>query len=68
MKLIPDWRKSWKFYSTWVAGAIAFFPEAWARMPQDLKNMVPDGVEPILPFLALAAFLIARNIKQGDDE
>ena len=65
MNLIPDWKKSWKFYSTWVAGAIAFLPMAWAQMPPDVKSMIPDGVKPGIPFLMLAAFLVARNVKQG---
>lgn len=35
MKLVPDWRRVWRYYSTQALIAIAALPMIWAEMPPE---------------------------------
>jgi len=65
MKLIPDWKKAWRWFSVQALIAIAALPVVWSMLPSDVKGFLPDGWEPwILVGLALAG-LIGRVIDQN---
>jgi len=65
MKLIPDWKKAWRWFSVQALIAIAALPVVWSMLPSDVKTFLPDGWEPwILVGLALAG-LIGRVIDQN---
>lgn len=75
MKLIDDWRKSWRFWSvrlgvlgTAITSALVAFPSAalhaWAILPEELKAAVPPQH---MPFIGVAVFglsIVARLIRQ----
>lgn len=75
MKLIPDWRAAWRFWSvqlgligTALAGIFIAFPDAalyaWALLPQDLKSFVPARFMPLIGVAVFVTSLIARIVKQ----
>jgi hypothetical protein len=65
MKLIPDWKKAWRWFSVQALIAIAALPVVWSMLPSDVRAFLPNGWEPwILVGLALAG-LIGRVIDQN---
>jgi len=64
MKLIPNWKDTWRFYSTWMAAAITAFPFAWQNLPDDIKTYVPEDAEPYIMAGMFVALLIGRVIDQ----
>lgn len=75
LKLIPDWRNWWRFWSlrlgalgTALAAWLIASPEAalaaWAALPQDLKAFIPPDY---MPFIGVGLFVLsmfARVTKQ----
>ena len=66
MRLIPDWRKCWRYYSTQALVALAALPLVWASIPVEVQMMVPDAWRPwLLSAMALAG-IAGRLVKQDD--
>lgn len=66
MKLIPDWRRSWRFFSVQamtVAGAVQI---AWIALPEDMRATMPDSWLRYLTITLLVAGTIGRLVKQGE--
>jgi hypothetical protein len=59
--LIPDWRDAWRFFSVWVAGAMAVLSSAWDYLPE-IREYIPDGW---VKWAALAVIL-ARILRQKE--
>jgi len=66
MKLIHDWRESWKWFSIQLAALTTALPLAWVMIPADVKAYMPDGWEPWAFVVLGAATLIGRLIPQGE--
>lgn len=75
MKLIPDWRKSWKFWSirlgvigTVLTSIFLAAPDAalyaWALLPEDIKAHMPPAVIKFMGIGIMAASFIARVVQQ----
>lgn len=65
MKLIPDWKKAWRWFSVQAFAAIIALPVVWGMLPSDAKAFLPDSWEPwILVGLAVAG-LVGRVIDQN---
>lgn len=60
MKLVADWKRAWRWHSVWIAGLLASLPVAWASMPPDLKEHVPDAWLPYVSGVMFLAFLVGR--------
>lgn len=81
MKLIENWKQSYKMKSVQVGAASAFFYAlilfadqfigVWNLIPQDAKNMVPEQWKDIVGCFVGVAMVLARLKKQpelhGDD-
>lgn len=76
MELIPDWKRSYKFWSvqlgligTVVTGFFLAAPEAalyaWAALPQELKSLLPPDILKWAGILILVLSFIARVIRQS---
>lgn len=76
MKLIPDWRQSWRLWSVRVqaAGAtLMTFAAAWPSGAKDIWESIPADIRAMLPqrtALVIAAVLFigglaARHVQQG---
>ena len=75
MKLIPEWRVAWKFWSvqlaalgTLVTGVLISFPDAalaaWALLPADMKAFLPKEKMPIVGVAIFALSIVARMTNQ----
>lgn len=75
MKLIPDWRKSWKFWSirlgvigTVLTSIFLAAPDAalyaWALLPEDVKAHIHPAVIKFMGTGILALSFIARVVQQ----
>lgn len=64
MKLIPQWKKCWRRYSTYLILAIPVLDAAREFLPQVREVISPDLYKSISAVLAIAAF-IAIQIKQN---
>lgn len=75
MKVIPDWKKSWRFWSvqlsvvgTALTSILVAFPDAavqaWAVVPADLRNMIPPAYLPLIGVGVFAMSIVARILKQ----
>ena len=61
MKLIPDWKQAWTFFSVQLAAAIALLDVAYEYLPA-LQSYLPDGW---VKWMALA-IIAARVVNQRD--
>ena len=66
MKLVPDAKQSWKWYSQRMMAIAALLPFVWEQMPPDLKQAVPDSVMPYVVAAILVTGMIGRVIDQPD--
>ena len=64
MRLVPDWRAAWRWFSVQALAAIVMLPVVWASLPTDVKAWLPDGAEPwVLATLAVAG-IVGRLVDQ----
>lgn len=64
MKLIANWRKSWRMLSVQAMTAAAAIQGAWASVPDDLKASVPPGVVQWLTLGLLVLGIAGRLVDQ----
>lgn len=68
MKLIPEWRRSWRMFSVQALAVIATAPLVWAELPDETKALVTALVPPEwLPYITTGvalAGIAGRLIKQ----
>lgn len=75
MKLIDNWKESWRFWSmrlaalgTAIATVLVASPEAayttWSVLPQEVKEMLPPEWTPLIGIGIFACSMVARVIKQ----
>lgn len=77
MKLIDDWRQSWRLWSVRASAfgliastAIAAAPDAllsvWQSLPDELRVLVPDALGRWIPAVLFVASIGARVIRQRE--
>lgn len=58
MKLVPDWKDAWRWFSVQAFLILAAVPPVWASLPPDVKAMLPDTWQPwVLCALAVAGVI-----------
>lgn len=66
MRIVPNWRRAWRWFSVQAMGLSAAGSAAWLAVPEDLRAAVPSE------YLAAAAGtlavlgMIGRFVDQGD--
>jgi protein-S-isoprenylcysteine O-methyltransferase Ste14 len=65
MKLIPNWRDAWRWFSVQALAAIIALPIVWASLPSDIKSFVPDSWDRWVFVAIAAAGLLGRLIDQN---
>jgi hypothetical protein len=65
MKLIPDWREAWKWFSVQAFAIIIALPMIWAAMPADVKGYLPDEWKPWIMIALAVAGILGRIIDQN---
>ncbi|HOU64680.1 MAG TPA: hypothetical protein PK861_01435 [Thermomonas sp.] len=66
--LVDDWRKAWKFYSTWSLAFLALLPDLWnslagAGFVGGYSDDIPPAFNWALKIGVMVAFLL-RQVKQ----
>lgn len=65
MKFVDNWRRAWRWFSVQAFALIIALPLAWAALPPDVKEMMPNSWDKWI-FVGLgAAGLLGRLIDQG---
>lgn len=64
MKLVSDYKRVWRYYSTQALLLLAAAPLIWAEMPPDVRDMVPEGWRPWLLAGMAASGVVGRYISQ----
>jgi hypothetical protein len=64
MKIIPDWRSAWRWFSVQALAALVALPLVWVGLPPDVKSFLPDGAEPYILVLLAAGGLVGRLVDQ----
>lgn len=63
-RLVPGWRKGYKWFSMQAMGINAVFLLTWAAMPDDLKSALPSWLAPLMAVFVLAAGMAGRMTHQ----
>ena len=71
-RLIDDVRHAWRFATVWLSAlaaslmtVLAAFPDLWAQMPAEVRELLPARAQAVVPALFFVAILAARIIKQA---
>lgn len=64
MRLIPEWRHSWRFSSNWFHASQVAIIAAWASVPSDLRASVPTWAMIALSGAIFALGVVARIVAQ----
>lgn len=64
MKLVKNWRKLWKTYSTQALTLAAGIPGAWLMVPDEIKVLIPAQAMATITAVVAAAGLAGRFIDQ----
>ena len=68
MKLVPNWKQSWKWFSTQIHVAQAAIVGTWTLLPADLKTYLPSKVlVGVVGFLGVVG-VVGRLIDQSKPE
>lgn len=67
MKLIGNWKKSWKWYSTQAHVAQVAIVSTWVALPEGMRAAIPPAVVGIAVGVAGAAGVIGRLIDQSEN-
>jgi hypothetical protein len=65
MKLIPDWRQAWKWFSVQAFAIIIALPVIWMALPADVKAYLPDSWKPWIMVALAAAGILGRIVDQN---
>jgi ABC-type uncharacterized transport system permease subunit len=65
MRLVPDWREAWSWFSVQSLAILAALPIVWGMLPADLKAWVPAGWEPYILLAVALGGLAGRLIDQN---
>lgn len=64
MKLIPEWRHSWRFSSNWCHAAQVALIFGWTQIPDDLRASSPRWAEVALSATIFGLGVLARAVAQ----
>ena len=68
MKLVPDWRRVWRYYSTQALIAIAALPMIWMEIPPDIRDLIPEAWRPWAVTAVALSGILGRLIAQRPPE
>jgi len=64
MKLVPEWRAAWRWWSMQAMGIAVALQGAWMAMPLDLKSRVPGDLVDVLTIAVLVLGAVGRLVPQ----
>jgi hypothetical protein len=69
MKLVPDWKEGWKWFSVWamaLAASLQVLPELWLVLPQEWKGSINQEYLHWVTIAVLFGGILGRFIDQGN--
>ncbi len=68
MKLITNWRQTWRFFSVWAMGAAGSVQTAWLAIPEEMKARIPDDWVNVITLALLVLGVAGRMVRQDDKQ
>ena len=68
MKLVPDARRVWRYYSTQALILLAAAPMIWSELPPDVRDLLPEAWRPWLLSGMAVSGVVGRLISQRPPE
>ena len=65
MKLVPNWKQSWKWFTNWAHGAQALLLITWLKLPSDLRAAFSTRDLVVTGCVIAALGILGRNIDQS---
>jgi len=65
MKLVPEWRVAWRWFSVQLAAVLAALPMVWPLLPDDMKSYIPHEWHPWIVSGMALAIIAGRLVPQG---
>ena len=65
MKLVPEARRAWRWFSMQAMVASVALQGAWLALPADMKAAVPDRIVMIATIALLVMGVVGRLVDQG---
>ena len=67
MRLVEDWKKAWKWFSTWLLGMNATFVVLYSEV-QAIQEKIPPKIAHYAILTLLFLTVLGRVIKQGESD
>lgn len=67
MRLVRDWRQTWRYYSTQAMVFAGSIHIAWASIPDDMRASVPSDWVSYATIATLILGVAGRLVSQADD-
>lgn len=68
MKIIPNARRAWRWFSVQAMAAALAIEAAWANLPMDLKASIPESAVTYGTMALLALGIVGRLVQQEPQE
>lgn len=65
MKLVPDWRRAWRWFSVQSLAIIALIPVVWPNLPPEAHAWVPPEWRPWIVFALAVGGIVGRLVDQN---
>lgn len=65
MKLDPNWRRAWRWYSMHAMTLATALIGAWMAMPEDWREAAPEGVVHGAAIVSLVLGMLGRLVVQA---
>lgn len=68
MKLVDNWKQAWRWFSVQALTIVMVIPLVWDSLASDIKEFLPENLEPWTLAVVAGAGLIGRLIDQNKAE
>lgn len=65
MKLIPEWKRAWRYFSVHALAISGAIPGAWMSLPDSWKHAVPMWAMATGAGVAAAIGIVGRIVRQA---
>lgn len=65
MRLVPDWRRAWTWFSVQALAILAVLPMVWMSLPPDIKAFIPSKYGIYIAMAVALAGLVGRLVDQN---
>ncbi len=68
MKLVPDWRRAWRWFSVQALALQGIAGAAWLAVPDDMRAAVPPDWLAVAAVALTVLGILGRIVDQGGDD